>query len=112
MYSLNFVIGMYIFLQKLMMKAQSEAIEIGAINENAREVISELNDSLVEQPPSVVLLLQQPPQSASPTIPPPQLSMGPDRSCKSRRAEEAEGYSCSTYEIRDKDKDNSNTTKE
>ena len=45
-------------------RAQSEAVEAGAVNEEAREIISDLSHLLEERPPSVLHLLEQPPLSA------------------------------------------------
>ena len=58
-------------------RAQSEAVEAGAVNEEAREVIPNISHSLEEHPP-VLQLLEQPPLSASPFILPLQLSMCPE----------------------------------
>ena len=69
-------------------RIHSEAIVAGAVNESAREVVTELNRSLAEQPTSTVRLLQQSPRSASPVIPPPQLSLGPEPVTDEARAEE------------------------
>ena len=69
-------------------RAQSETVEAGAVNEEAREVISDLSHSLEECPPSVLHLLEQPPSSASPVILPPQLSMGPETVTEAMRSEE------------------------
>ena len=41
-------------------KAQSEALQTGAVNQDAREVIADLNRSLAEQPASTAALLEQP----------------------------------------------------
>ena len=69
-------------------RAQSEAVEAGAVNEEAREVISDLSHSLEERPPSILHLLEQPPSSASPIILPPQLSMGPEAVTEAVRSKE------------------------
>ena len=65
--------------------AQSEAVEAGAVNGEAREVISDLSHLLEERPPH---LLEQPSSSASPIILPPQLSMGPESVTEAMRSEE------------------------
>ena len=59
-------------------KIYSEAIVAGTVNEAAREVVTDLNRFLTEQPTSTALMLQQPPCPASPVIPTPQFSLGPD----------------------------------
>ena len=69
-------------------RAQSEAVEAGAVNEEAREIISDLSHLLEERPPSVLHLLEQPPLSASPIILPPQLSMGPETVTEAMKSEE------------------------
>ena len=58
-------------------KLSTQAIEMGTVNEEAREVVAELHQSLLDQPPSVTALLHQPAQAATPVIPPAQLSLGP-----------------------------------
>ena len=69
-------------------KAQSEALEMGAVNEEAREVVADLNRSLAEQPTSTAALLEQPARPASPVIPPPVMSLGPEPVTDQVRAEE------------------------
>ena len=69
-------------------RTQSQALEVGAVNEEAREVISELNLSLSEQPTSTAALLDQPARSAAPVIPVPQLSHGPEPVMEEIRANE------------------------
>ena len=59
-------------------RAQSEALETGAVNEEAREVVAELHHSLNEQPTSTAALLDQPARPASPVVPPPSMSLGPE----------------------------------
>jgi len=72
-------------------RKQSEALETGAINEAAREVVAELNISLDEQPASTAALLEQPACVASPVVPPPAMSLGPEAvTTKVRAAERAE----------------------
>ena len=66
----------------------SEALNVGAVNEEAREVISELNRSLTEQPTSTARLLQQEARQAEPVILPPQLSLGPEPVTQEIRAQE------------------------
>lgn len=41
-------------------KAQSEALQTGAVNENAQQVIADLSSSLAKQPVSTAVLLEQP----------------------------------------------------
>lgn len=41
-------------------KAQSEALQTGAVNENAQQVIADLSCSLAKQPVSTAVLLEQP----------------------------------------------------
>ena len=69
-------------------KAQSEAIQTGAVNEKAREVVAELNLSLAEQPTSTAALLEQPACQASPVVLPPVISLGPEPVTDQMRAEE------------------------
>lgn len=69
-------------------KAQSEALQIGAVNEEAREVIAELNCSLAEQPALTAALLEQPARPASPVVPPPAMSHGPEPVTDRERVEE------------------------
>ena len=56
-------------------KAQSEALQTCAVNEDAREV---LLTSTVEQPASTAALLEQPARPASPVVPQPVMSLGPE----------------------------------
>ena len=69
-------------------KAQSEALQTGAVNEDAQAVIADLSSSLAEQPLSTAALLQQPARPASPVVPPPMLSFGPERVTEREKAEE------------------------
>ena len=69
-------------------KAQSEALQTGAVNEDAREVVADLNRALAEQPTSTAALLEQPVCPASPVVPPPVLSLGPEPVTDQVRAEE------------------------
>lgn len=69
-------------------KAQSEALETGAVNEDAREVVADLNISLAQQPASIAALLEQPARVASPVVPPPVMSLGPEPVTDRVRAEE------------------------
>ena len=69
-------------------KAQSEALQTGAVNEDAREVIADLNRSLAEQPASTAALLEQPARPASPVVPQPVMSLGPEPVTDRARAEE------------------------
>ena len=69
-------------------KAQSEALETGAVNEDAREVVADLNISLAQQPASITALLEQPARVASPVVPPPVMSLGPEPVTDRVRAEE------------------------
>lgn len=69
-------------------KGQSEALQTGAVNEEAREVVADLNRSLAEQPASTAALLDQPVRQASPVIPPPAMSLGPESVTDRVRAEE------------------------
>ena len=69
-------------------KTHSEALEMGAVNEEAREVVANLNRSLAEQPTSTAALLEQPARPASPVIPPPVMSLGPEPVTDQVRAEE------------------------
>ena len=59
-------------------RAHSQAVEIGAVNEEARAVVNELDQSLAEQTASTVRLLSQPACAATPVIPQPVMSLGPD----------------------------------
>ena len=69
-------------------RAQSEAFMAGAVNKTAREVITELSQSLDKPTTSAASLLEQPAQPASPVIPLPQLSLGPEPVTDEARAEE------------------------
>ena len=69
-------------------KAQSEALQTGAVNEYAREVVADLNRSLAEQPASTAALLEQPARPASPVVPRPVMSLGPEPVTDRVRAEE------------------------
>ena len=72
----------------LQQKNHSEALQTGAVNEDAREVIADLNRSLAEQPASTAALLEQPARPASPVVPQPVMSLGPDPVTDHVRAEE------------------------
>ena len=69
-------------------KAQSKALQTGAVNEEAQEVIADLTSSLAEQPVSTAALLEQPACPASPVVPPPVMSLGPEQVTDHERAEE------------------------
>ena len=69
-------------------KAQSEAIQAGAVNEEAREVVAYLNRSLAEQPATTAALLDQPVRPASLVVPTPVMSLGPEPVTDKERAEE------------------------
>ena len=69
-------------------KAQSKALQTGAVNEEAREVVADLSHSLAEQPASTAALLEQPARLASPVVPPPEMSLGPEPVTDQERAEE------------------------
>ena len=71
-------------------RAQSIAIQEGIVNDSAREAVSELRQPLTQQPPFAAALLQQPPHTASPTIPPPNMSLGPDQVTSQEKAAERE----------------------
>ena len=58
------------------------------MNEEAREVIADLNGSLDDQTPSAAKLLEQPACPASPVIVPPELSLGSEVVTDTMRAEE------------------------
>ena len=58
--------------------AHSIAIEAGTVNEEAREIVSELREVLSYQTPSIAQLLEQPARTVSPLIPPPQFPLGPE----------------------------------
>lgn len=59
-------------------KLQSEAIQCGAVNEEAREVAADLSRSLSEQSATTARLLEQPAPPAAVVIPPPAMSLGPE----------------------------------
>ena len=69
-------------------KAQSEALQSGAVNEDAQQVIADLSSSLAEQPASTAALLELPARPASPVVPPPAMSLGPERVTESEKAKE------------------------
>ena len=69
-------------------KAQSEALQTGVVNEDAREVVTDLNHSLAEQPASTATLQEQPARPASPVVPRPVMSLGPEPVTDCVRAEE------------------------
>ena len=69
-------------------KAQSEAIQIRAVTEEACEVVAHLNCSLAEQPATTAALLDQPACPASPVVPQPVMSLGPEPVTDEERAEE------------------------
>jgi hypothetical protein len=52
------------------------------------EVVADLNCSLAEQPASTAALLEQPARPASPVVPPPVMSLGPEPVTDHVRAEE------------------------
>ncbi len=55
-----------------------DTIEAGTVNEEAREIVSELREVLSYQTPSIAQLLEQPARTVSPLIPPPQFPLGPE----------------------------------
>ena len=59
-------------------RANAEALTIGIVNEESREITTELNISLSDQSATTSALLQQPARSAAPVIPISQLSLGPE----------------------------------
>ena len=69
-------------------KAMSEALQTGAVNKDAQQVIADLSSSLAEQPASTAALLEQPARPASPVVPPPVMSLGPERVTEREKAEE------------------------
>ena len=75
------------WLQK-QQKAQSQAVQMGAVNEDARQVISDLSTSLAELPASTGALLEQPTRPALPFVPPPVMSLGPEPVMEHEKAEE------------------------
>ena len=83
-------------------RKQSEDLETGAVNEAAREVVAELNISLVEQPASTAALLEQPAHVASPVVPQPAMSLGLEEvTAKVRAAERVEERACQQAEQAD-----------
>ena len=58
------------------------------MNEDAREVVADPNRSLAEQPTSTAALLDQPARPASPVVPQPVMSLGPEPVTDRARAEE------------------------
>ena len=79
-------------------RTQSKPLESGSVNEEAREVIADLNRSLDDQTPSAAELLEQPVRPASPVIVPPELSLGPEVVTGTMRAEERYECSCIFYD--------------
>ena len=69
-------------------RANAEALTIGIVNEESREITTELNISLSDQSATTSALLQQPACSAAPVIPIPQLSLGPEAVTNEVRAHE------------------------
>ena len=69
-------------------KILSEPLSSGAVNEEAREVIMDLNVSLVDQPTSTAALLDQPARTADPTIPTQSMSLDPEKVTDEERAKE------------------------
>ena len=69
-------------------KALSQPLQTGAVNEEAREVVADLNRSLAEQPASTAALLEQPARPASPVVPPAAMSLGPEQVTDQAREEE------------------------
>lgn len=69
-------------------KSLSATLESGAVNESAREVVADLDQSLAEQPLTTAILLEQPAPSAAPFIQPPVMSLGPEPVTAQMRAEE------------------------
>jgi hypothetical protein len=69
-------------------KTLSEPLQTGAVNEEAREVVVDLNHSLAQQPASTAALLEKPARPASPMVPPAVISLGPEQVTDSVRAEE------------------------
>lgn len=68
-------------------RAQSEPLEVGAVNEEAQEVLTDLSCSL-DDPGSSADLLDRPPRPASPVIAPAVVSLGPEEVTESMRSEE------------------------
>ena len=60
------------------------------MNEEAREVVANLNRSLAEQPASTAALLEQSARPASPVVPPAAMSLGPEQVTDQAREERAE----------------------
>ena len=76
-------------------KASSEALQLSAVNEEARGVVADLSRSLAELPASTAALLEQPASRASPAVAPPVMSLGPEPVTDHVRAEErAEKRAC------------------
>ena len=69
-------------------RTQSEALQSGAVNEEAQEVVADFHRSLADQPTSTAALLEQPARLASPAVPPPVMSLGPEPVNDDVRAEE------------------------
>ena len=58
------------------------------MNKDAREVVADLSHSFSEQPASTAALLEQPACTASPVVPPPAISLGPEPVINEIQAEE------------------------
>ncbi len=69
-------------------RSRSQAIESGAVNEEARSVVTELSFSLSEQASAAMELLEQPVQQATPVFISPALSLGPEPVTAEERAQE------------------------
>lgn len=69
-------------------RAQCEALQSGAVNEDAQQVIADLSSSLAEQPASTAALLELPARLASAVVLPPAMSLGPERVTESEKAKE------------------------
>ena len=67
-------------------RALSEPLESGAVNEEARDVVADLDRSFNEF--SIATLLEQPAGPAAPVVPQPAISLGPEPVTDSMRAEE------------------------
>lgn len=72
-------------------RAQAQAIESGAVNEEAREVAADLSRSLSEQASATARLLEKPARWASPVLFPPAMSLGPEPVSLQERTEEQAG---------------------
>ncbi len=73
-------------------RSRSQAIESGAVNEEARSVVTELRFSLSEQASAAMELLEQPVQQATPVFISPALSLEPvtaEERAQERREEQA-----------------------